>query len=301
MIWKFTIKHILSRPFSAVLTLVALIVALSFLGGFWTLVENLERVRFSKSATVTSENVSGLTVFMDPKLQKSEIETFRNKILEDKRFAKAEVVSSDEAVKALQAQFGEALSKAFEKDTLPITLKLEFAQGSISRPDFLNLMNEIRQMPGVQDVDDGMSLLSAPTVEMTKTVFTWANLLLLLVFVVVALLVSHLIRLAFETHRPEIETLKIIGASKTWIFAPLFLEGLLFGVLGSVISLLLVRGLTLILISKDPFSSGLESLSLAGMSALSLKSSINLALLGVVAAVSGALLTWPLIDQAPQE
>lgn len=298
MILKFTIKHLLSRPFSAFLTLIAVVVALSFLGGFWTLVENLEKVRFSKSSTVSADSVSGLTVFMDPKLQNSEVQAFRSKVLDDKRFSKADIVTSEEAVKALEAQFGEALSKAFEKDTLPVTLKLEFAEGSISRADFLTLMNEIRQMPGVQDVDDGMTLLSAPTVQVSKNVFSWANALLLLVFIVVALLISHLVRLAFETHRPEIETLKIIGASKTWIFAPLLLEGLVFGVFGSIIALFVVKLLVSFLIAKNPFLLLPEGLTI---SALSIKSAINLGLLGILASVLGAFLTWPLIDQSPQE
>jgi cell division protein FtsX len=197
-----------------------------------------------------------------------------------------------------EAQFGEALSKAFEKDTLPVTMKLEFSEGSISRSDFLVLLNEIRQMPGVQDVDDGLSLLSAPTVTVSKTVFSWANVLLLIIFVVVALLVSHLIRLAFETHRPEIETLKIIGASKTWIFAPLFLEGLIFGVLGVAISLLVVQVLVAFVIPQNPFLLLPEGFSIA---TLSTKASVNLSLLGIFASVCGALLTWPLIDQSPQE
>ncbi len=297
MIWKFTIKHIFTRPFSAFLTLVALVVALSMLGGFWTLVENLERMRFSK-ATADSETVSGLTVFMDPKLSRSDIGSFRAKVLEDRRFSRAEVVSSDEAMRALEAQFGEALSKAFEKESLPITMKLEFSEGSISRSDFLVLLNEIRQMPGVQDVDDGLTLLSAPTVSMSKTVFSWANVLLLVVFIVVALLVSHLIRLAFETHRPEIETLKIIGASKSWIFAPLFLEGLIFGVVGVSVSLLIVKVLISYVIPQNPFLVLPDGMSLVSLSA---RSSLNLALLGIFASVCGALLTWPLIDQSPQE
>jgi cell division transport system permease protein len=297
MIWKFTIRHLLSRPFSAFLTMAAVAVSLSLLGGFWTVVENLERVRLS-SVKQSEAGVAGLTVFMDPKLGEAGVENFRKDLLTDKRFSKATVVPPEEALAALQRQFGEALSKAFEGETLPTTVQVEFAPGTMRRDDFMALLNQIRGKTGVLDVDDGLNLFDDAESQVSTRVFSWATGLLLLVFVVVALLVSHLIRLAFESLRNEIETLKILGASKTRIFAPLLLEGLIFGVGGVLLSLgfiaaffeYLVPNHSLFLLPKD-----------FEMVGLSIKSSLSLAGLGVLAAVSGALLTWPLIDQPAQE
>lgn len=298
MIWKFTIRHILTRPFSAFLTLAAITVSLSLLGGFWTVVENLEKVRVAETPSYTSEGVPGLTVFLDPKLSTAEIDSFRQTVLENPRFVEASVVDSEEALVALQSQIGESLSQVFEAESLPVTMSLSFASGSLSRSEFLALLNDLRSRPGVLDVDEGVGAFSTRQEGVSESVFSWALGLLLSVFVVVALLVSHLIRLAFEAIRGEIETLKILGASRSRIFAPLFLEGLIFGVLGGAFAIGLVSLFFNYLVpSTELFLLPTQF----EMTSLSLNSSLSLAGLAIMASVAGALLTWPLIDQPAKE
>ena len=89
-----------------------------------------------------------------------------------------------------------------------------------------------------------------------------------------------------------------LGASRGRIFAPLFLEGLIFGTIGGTLSIVLVSLFFRVLVPN----AGLFRLPPQfELSALSLGSSFGLAGLGVLASVAGALLTWPLIDQPAQE
>jgi cell division transport system permease protein len=298
VIWKFTIRHILTRPFSAFMTLFAIAFALSLLGGFWTVVENLEKVRVASAQTLPGAGLPGLTVFVDPKMSATELETFKSDVLKNPRFVGVQVVPSAEALSTLKNQFGETLSKAFEDGSLPTTLKLQFASGTLSRTEFLNLLNELRAKPGVLDVDEGLGAFSPKENSVSERVFSWATGLLLLVFVVVALLVSHLIRLAFEAIRGEIETLKILGASRGRIFAPLFLEGLIFGVLGGALAITMVSVFFKFLV---PNAKLFMLPTQFEISSLSLGSSLSLAALGILASVAGAMLTWPLVDQPAQE
>ena len=298
MIWKFTIRHILTRPFSAFMTLFAIAFSLSLLGGFWTVVENLEKVRVASAQTLPGAGLPGLTVFVDPKLSAPDLETFKDEVLKNPRFVGIEVVPSSEALSTLKSQFGDTLSKAFEDGSLPTTLKLQFASGTLSRTEFLNLLNELRAKPGVLDVDEGLGAFSPKENSVSERVFSWATGLLLLVFIVVALLVSHLIRLAFEAIRGEIETLKILGASRGRIFAPLFLEGLIFGVLGGGLAIAMISLFFKLLV---PNAKLFMLPTQFEISSLSLGSCLSLAALGIIASVAGAMLTWPLVDQPAQE
>ncbi|NCN39724.1 FtsX-like permease family protein [bacterium] len=298
MIWKFTVRHILTRPFSAFLTLIAITISLSMLGGFWTVVENLERVRVTGKQSITNGGIAGLTVFVDPKLSENELENFKMELLESPRFASANIVPSEQALESLKLQFGDTLSKVFDEESLPVTMNLQFASGSLTRTEFLNLLNDLRSRPGVLDVDEGLGAFSPKQEAVSERVFSWATGLLLLVFVVVALLVSHLIRLAFEAIRGEIETLKILGASRGRIFAPLFLEGMIFGIAGGVLS---IGCVTIFFKYIVPHSQLFLLPSEFQMTALSINSSLSLAGLGILASVAGAFLTWPLIDQPAQE
>jgi cell division transport system permease protein len=304
MILKLALKHLISKPFLSIFTLVAVAASLSILGVFWTVVENLERVKVSQVKSIEGETLPGLTVFLDSHLSNTDVENIRQKLIATGSFANAQVISSSEALKTLESQFGETLSKAFASESLPITLKLDFASNTLKREEFMTLLNSVRSMPGVLDVDDGMSVVPteqgarAPGSSISKRVFSWANGLLILVFAIVAMLVSHLIRIAFESRKPEVETLKVLGASKFWIFQPLLLEGLFFGAAGALTSLGILALCVNVVFPK--FASvllpkGLELASLSGSSTLCLLA------LGVGASIVGALFTWPLIETPARE
>jgi cell division protein FtsX len=299
MTWKLALRHLVEKPFVTLFTWLMISVALMALGSFWLVVENLQTVQVRQAEALNNaERLPGLTVFVDPKLSRAEVDELSRKILLDSRFSGAKLVDSVEAMAALQAQFGEALSKAFGSASLPTTLKLQFAATTLSRDDYLSLLNQMRGIPGVLDVDDGLNLVALGGEEKLGRIFEWASVLLVLVFSVVALLVSHLIRIAFESLKPEIETLKVLGASRFWIFKPLALEGIVLGVLGAIggLSLLwLVLNVVLPQFSEWLLPKGVE------LQALSLTSAAQLGALSLVAGIVGALFSYPLVHKAPRE
>lgn len=299
MIFKITMKHLLSKPVSTMLTLVSLAAALTILGAFWTVVENLERVRIQAKSTDAPDTIPGLTIFADSRLNARELDTLKNKILADKSFKSAQVVSAADAVKALEAQFGEALSKVFGNEGLPVTIKLEFASSTMTRQELVNLLNSLRSIPGVLEVDDG-GLMVAPVSDsaVTNRLFSWASMLLGTVFLVVALLVSHLIRLAFESLRSEIETMKVIGAPNRWILGPLVVDGLMMGLIGALMSLVALLGLVEFVLPR--FAPYLLPKGVT-VSGLSVSSTLALLGMGVGASLVGALGTWPLVRRRPQD
>lgn len=298
MILKLAYKHLVSRPFLTAFTLFGVCAALTVLGVFWTVVENLERVRVSEVSQVSSSPTPGLTLFVDSKAPKNEITDLKTKLRSDKRFAQVEVVESEEALRSLEQQFGQTLGKVFSGDSLPITIKISLVSQSMQRGDFLVLLNEMRSLPNVLDVDDGMNVLPTPTTTVGAGVLSWANALLVIVFAIVALLVSHLIRIGFETLRPEVETMKIMGASKFWIFRPLLLEGVIFGIVGSLVSVVLMTLSVQVFLPRlvsMVFPAGLQ------LKVLSFSGSLGVMGLGLAASVIGAFFTWPLVSRPARE
>ena len=298
MILKLAFKHIFSKPFLSIFTLMACAGALTLLGAFWTLVENLERVKVKQTAVANLESLPGLTLFVDSKVSEGEMNNLKRKLADDKRFSSVDVVTSSEALRGLEQQFGETLSKAFSNDSLPITIKLQYSSNTLNKEELTSLQNEMRGLPNVLDVDDGLSVVPTERVSLSQRIFSWASALLVIVFSVVALMVSHLIRIAFESLRPEVETLKVLGASKFWIFKPLVLEGLFFGLAGAVLSIgLLALSVELVL---PKFSSlllprGIELVALSG------RATGGLIALSMGASLLGALFTWPLIQKPATE
>ena len=94
--------------------------------------------------------------------------------------------------------------------------------------------------------------------------------------------------------RPEIETLKIIGAAKSWIFKPLVLQGILFGTVGTLLSIGAV-GIFVRVIIPRYFEAFLpKGVVITSMSWSSLG---QLVLVGLLSALVGAFFTWPLVSK----
>jgi cell division transport system permease protein len=298
MIFRLAFKHLFSKPILSIFTLLAVSGSLTILGVFWTIVENLERVRTPHAVTSSGEPAPGVTVFVDARLGPPEVESLKQKLLAGKKFSKVEVVPASVALKALEQQYGETLSKVFSNESLPTTLTLQYADASLKQEEYAALMNSLRSTPGVLEVDDGLGSTNTERVTLSKRIFSWATALLAVVFILVALLVSHLIRIAFESLKPEVETLKILGASKFWIFRPLLLEGLVLGFAGATLAL----G-TLALCMNVLFPRFVATLLPKGLTiaSLSMYSTLGLFVLGVGASIVGAIFTWPLIQRAPTE
>ncbi len=294
------LKNIWRQPVLSLTTLMSITAALTVLGLFWMLVENLERVKLEQE--VNSANASpAITVFVDSTLDSAGLEKIKTKILMDKMFTSIELVPQAKAIENLQAQFGETLSKLFEGDTLPTTLKVNMTQNTVERNLFMGAVNTLRAIPGVLDVDEGLHgwLASASSGSaLDKRVFSWATGLFFIVFLIVALLVSHLMRLAFESFKPEVETLKILGAPKFWIFTPFMIEGFIFGLLGGLFSVGFIVFMVHIVIPK--YSSAFLPKGFIVQS-LSFASSLELIALGILASLAGAFFTWPVINRPASE
>lgn len=64
-------------------------------------------------------------------------------------------------------------------------------------------------------------------------------------------LISNTIKITIVARRKEIEIMRLVGATNTFIRWPFFLEGLWLGVLGSIIPIGLIAVLTIIFINMQ--------------------------------------------------
>ena len=70
-----------------------------------------------------------------------------------------------------------------------------------------------------------------------ETVFVFAVLILLAAAMI---LIANTIRLSIFSRRREIEVMKLVGASNWFVRGPFMLEGLLCGLIGSVLAVVLL-------------------------------------------------------------
>lgn len=296
MIYKLTFKHLFKNPLSIFLTLSAVAGALCLLGATWVAFESLEVIRVSQERDQSGKLKHGVTLFLDSEVKQEGVENLKKNILADSSVASAQIVPPEKALKTLEEQFGEKLSLVFGKEQLPTTMKLFFSNKTMTRQDYLILLNKLRSMDGVLDVDDGLSVVPANNNStLSAKVFSWAFWMLLIVFVIISLLVSHIIRLVFESMRVDLDTLKILGASKSAIFTPILVQGLVVGVLGAILAVIVIE---VVLRLLSPSLVGGILPQDIGVLSFSVNSVLGLMVVGIFSALVGTMLTYPMVGKS---
>ncbi|RYL95794.1 ABC transporter permease [Sporolactobacillus sp. THM7-4] len=99
--------------------------------------------------------------------------------------------------------------------------------------------NEVRHYPNVQDVRYGKGTVE----KMFKFINIARNIGIVLILGLIftsVFLIANTIKLTIVARRREIEIMKLVGATNAFVRWPYFIEGLIMGILGSVLPVLLV-------------------------------------------------------------
>ncbi len=99
--------------------------------------------------------------------------------------------------------------------------------------------SRLRQLPDVASVEDGSE--AAATFLAIRDAFRWIGWVIILVLLTAALFAMvNTIRVAINTRKDEIEVMRLVGATRSFIRAPFLIEGLFLGFISAVISIILI-------------------------------------------------------------
>lgn len=190
-------------------------------------------------------NIIGLTqnlfqqayysIFIDADTEKS----LRNSIIVNLKvlpgISDIRIVRADEAREELIESFGESGTALKKIELPPFPDIIEF---SLEKNTILTdaEIKKIRSMPGVNDVITGRE-----TKEQIRTFFTIAEFvgffLISLLVVSMVLMIHNSIQLAVRIRIGEIEILKTLGATSSFVRTPFIIEGVIIAIIGYLISL----------------------------------------------------------------
>lgn len=155
----------------------------------------------------------------------------------------ADFIPSSEALDLLEAQMeGQAgLLRDMGENPLPdgFEILVDAGEGDSERID--NIARRIRSVNGVVEVNYGQAWLERFAVFIDMTRLIGAALACLLVVASVSI-TSNTIRLVLYNRREEIQIMRLVGATETFIRAPFYIQGILQGLLGGVLALGLLAG-----------------------------------------------------------
>lgn len=215
---------------------VATMAACIFLFGiFFSVVTNF------KTMVKTAEEGVAVTVFFDEGSSQEQMDDIGKLIKKRPEVSKYNFVSAEDAWKEFQADYFEGntdLAEGFVDDNpLADSAHYEIYLNDVSMQK--SLVTYLKSVDGVREVHQ--SEVAANTLSDLNSLIGYISAGIILILVAVAVfLISNTIRTGITVRREEIAIMKLIGATDYFVRAPFIVEGVMIGLVGSVLPLILL-------------------------------------------------------------
>jgi cell division transport system permease protein len=216
-------------------------------GVFLALANNLEHV-----AEQISNNMAAV-FFLDKDISKAQRNAIEQELNQSPLVLETTFVSAEQAVDKFREKFPEleGIIENIQINPFPPSIETTFKEKTITFKEASGLINRIENMPGVEDVQFNQEWVDRVNSfsRLAKAVgFFLGGILVLASFFII----SNVIKLNVFARKDEIEILRLVGATNTFIRVPFLLEGVTLGIIGGLVSL----GLLLLLINSIPIYLG---------------------------------------------
>jgi len=287
------IRHILREAlvnlwrnrFVNLLASATIAVSLLLVGIFLLLAHNLSRVVADLGSQVT------LSVYLKAETSADEREEILAALRGRPEAASFGYVSPEAALEKFRKLFPalREVPEALEENPFPASVEVRMAEGHRDPDSVRRLAGELARLPGVDD-----TAFDLPWVSRLRDLVTLARAagysLGGVVGLAAILTIASVIRLTIYSRQQEIEILRLVGATRTFILAPFLLESSLMGALGGGFALAALQG-TYRYLARNPGKMAPLFHSLLTASFLPPSTSWLLVLLGFAAGALGGLLS----------
>lgn len=201
-------------------------------GLFYFLLSNFQNIIHS------AENSVGVSVFFEEDLSEAQIQVIGDAIQKRKEVDHVEYISAEEAWKRFQEDnFAEApeLAESFGEDN-PLEDSASYEIYLKHIEDQETLVEYLKNVDGIRTVkksDEVAGMLSS-----VNRLVGGASLVLIVVLLLVSVFLIHTtIATGITVRKPEIAIMRLMGASDFFIWAPFIVEGIVIGLIGSLVPL----------------------------------------------------------------
>lgn len=238
-------KSILHDKWITLMTILSIGISLLILSAFVTITMNMDSLlkRWSKSF--------GLVIYLDDSLNREAQTTLKEFFQNDPDIIGVKYISKEEAVKELRLVLGSnaQIIDELNENPLPSSFELKL-KSELLYPSFVKQKAaEINNMTGIDEVQYGEKWLSSLN-RISMIMKVSATFLGIAIFIAIIFITYNTIKIFFYRRNDEIETLKLLGATKYFIRLPFLIEGLIIGLCGGIIGSLALFGIHSLILTK---------------------------------------------------
>jgi cell division transport system permease protein len=230
----FSLGKIYKTPTTTIMTVAVIGITLSLPGGFYLFLKNIDAV----SGDFRSSNQ--IVLYLDIALDEKKARALERQVADMPDVVETEFVSKQNSLEKFRqtSGFGKSID-TLSSNPLPHTIIVE----PVSSADTFavkNLLNLLQTLPGVE-----IAKLDTEWLERLYTILEIAKrsvaIITILFGFAVLLIIGNTIRLDIQNRYQEIIVTKLIGATNAFIRRPFLYGGLWYGLLGGLISWLIVE------------------------------------------------------------
>jgi|TARA_B100001105_G_scaffold74890_1_gene59053 cell division transport system permease protein len=173
-------------------------------------------------------------IFLEPNISGGQIDALGEELRNHPDIERIQYITQEQAFELLEEMLVDEpeLLAEVSLESLPPSYRVvpRFAEGELIE----SLAAQFRQRPGVYSVETGRQQVDA--IREWFNSFRWIVLLMSIVLAAAsALLIFNMIRVAMFARRREIEVMKLVGATNSFIRLPFIMEGMLHGLAGGIV------------------------------------------------------------------
>jgi cell division transport system permease protein len=280
-----SLGRLVASPFTSIMTIAVLAIAISLASGFYILVVNFQQL------TGNLETSNQISLFLRDDVSDVHANKFAESIRQNASVQDVKLITREQALAEFKTYsgFGAAIN-ALEKNPLPIVLQVLPKNALEDKQGLDNLLKGFQQSPEVD-----FAQVDQQWVERLQSIMAvarlFATLLNLMLGGAVLFIIGNTIRLELHNRRDEVVIAKLVGATNSFIQRPFLYTGFWIGFISGVSAWFIVT--TLMLILRQPVEK-LSGLYEGGFHLLFLNFKETLTLI-MVSSVLGVLGAWTVL------
>ena len=211
---------------------IATISACLFLFGmFYSIITNFQNV------VKTAEEGVSVTVFFDEGITEDQILAVKNDVEKRTEVRKVDYVSADDAWNSFKKEYLGEYADGFTENPLADSANLQIYLKDVSmQPALVTYLESIQ---GVREVN--RSEVTATTLSGMNKLIAYISIGIIVILLAVSVfLISNTVTIGISVRKEEINIMKYIGATDFFVRAPFVIEGILIGLMGSLLPLAVI-------------------------------------------------------------
>lgn len=230
-------KSIWREKWINMLTILSISIGLLLLCTFVIFTSNMDSVlqRWSKNF--------GMVVYLTDDVGQAGEDALKIIFQQDDDISKVQYISNVQALEEIRNALGSnaLILDDFQENPLPSSFELKLKSELLEPAIVKEKAAQISKMPGVEEVQYGEKWLSSLYI-ISKTLKIGAICFGFAMLIAITFITYCTIKIFFHRKNDEIETIKLLGATRAFTRLPFLIEGIFIGTMGGIISSIIIFG-----------------------------------------------------------